>query len=106
LDELQKLPEAAAQEMMALTQKMESVLRQVYSPEGINPGMNIGRAAGASREPCPHERFAALGGRYEFHDSRRREPGAAGVVGGYISEDQSSHGRKQNLGAFLEVNSR
>jgi ATP adenylyltransferase len=47
LDELQKLPEAAAQEMMALTQKMESVLRQVYSPDGINLGMNIGRAAGA-----------------------------------------------------------
>ena len=47
LDELQKLPEAAAQEMMALSQKMESVLRQVYTPDGINLGMNIGRAAGA-----------------------------------------------------------
>ena len=47
LDELQKLPEAAAQEMMALTQKMERVLRQIYSPDGINLGMNIGRAAGA-----------------------------------------------------------
>ncbi len=47
LDELQKLPEIAAQEMMALSQKMESVLRQVYSPDGINLGMNIGRAAGA-----------------------------------------------------------
>jgi len=47
LDELQKLPEAAAQEMMALSQTMERVLRQVYSPDGINMGMNIGRAAGA-----------------------------------------------------------
>lgn len=47
LDELQKLPEEAAQEMMALTQKMEGVLRQVYSPDGINLGMNVGRAAGA-----------------------------------------------------------
>jgi len=47
LDELQKLPEAAVQEMMALSQKMERVLRQVYSPDGINLGMNIGRAAGA-----------------------------------------------------------
>ena len=47
LDELQKLPEATAQEMMALSQKMEGVLRQVYSPDGINLGMNIGRAAGA-----------------------------------------------------------
>ncbi len=47
LDELQKLPEAAAHEMMALSQRMESVLRHVYSPDGINLGMNIGRAAGA-----------------------------------------------------------
>jgi len=47
LDELQKLPEDAAAEMMALCQKMERVLRQVYAPDGINLGMNIGRAAGA-----------------------------------------------------------
>jgi ATP adenylyltransferase len=47
LDELQKLPATAANEMMALSQKMESVLRRVYSPDGINIGMNIGRAAGA-----------------------------------------------------------
>ncbi len=47
LDELRKLPADAAQEMMALTQKAESVLREVYSPDGINVGMNIGKAAGA-----------------------------------------------------------
>jgi ATP adenylyltransferase len=47
LDELHKLPGAAAHEMIALCQKMESALRQVYSPDGINVGMNIGRAAGA-----------------------------------------------------------
>jgi ATP adenylyltransferase len=47
LDELQKLPDAAAIEMMSLSQKMEGVLRQIYSPDGINLGMNIGRAAGA-----------------------------------------------------------
>jgi ATP adenylyltransferase len=47
LDELQNLPEAAATEMMAFSQKMEGVLRKVYSPDGINLGMNIGRAAGA-----------------------------------------------------------
>jgi ATP adenylyltransferase len=47
LDELQKLPESAANEMMALCQKMEFVLRHVYSPDGLNIGMNIGRAAGA-----------------------------------------------------------
>jgi ATP adenylyltransferase len=47
LDTLAQLPEPAAQEMMALTQRMESVLRAVYKPEGVNIGMNIGKAAGA-----------------------------------------------------------
>jgi ATP adenylyltransferase len=47
LDELQKLPAEAAQEMMSLTQKMEHVLRREYHPDGINVGMNIGKAAGA-----------------------------------------------------------
>jgi ATP adenylyltransferase len=47
LDELQKLPVEAANEMMALSQKMESVLRELYHPDGVNLGMNIGKAAGA-----------------------------------------------------------
>ncbi len=34
-------------EMMALAQRMESILRELYSPDGINLGMNIGKAAGA-----------------------------------------------------------
>lgn len=46
-DQLQKLDRETATEMMALTQKSESVLRELYRPEGINLGMNIGRAAGA-----------------------------------------------------------
>ena len=47
LDELQKLPTDAANEMMALSQKIETVLRELYHPDGINLGMNIGKAAGA-----------------------------------------------------------
>src|SRR5512133_2093276 len=47
LDELQKLPSAAAAEMIALTQRMEGVLRDLYKPDGLNLGMNIGKAAGA-----------------------------------------------------------
>ena len=47
LDELQKLPLAAAHEVMDLSQRMERVLRQLYTPDGINLGMNVGRAAGA-----------------------------------------------------------
>jgi len=47
LDELLKLPVEAAHEMMRLSQKMERVLRQLYAPDGVNLGMNIGKAAGA-----------------------------------------------------------
>jgi ATP adenylyltransferase len=47
LDELQKLPIAAAHEMMELSQHMERVLRKLYKPDGLNLGMNIGKAAGA-----------------------------------------------------------
>ena len=54
LDELQKLPVEAAQEMMELSQRMEGVLRQLYQPEGINLGMNIGKAAGAGVEGHIH----------------------------------------------------
>jgi ATP adenylyltransferase len=46
-NELQKLAPQAAQEMMALTQRLEGVLRRLYRPDGINLGMNIGKAAGA-----------------------------------------------------------
>jgi len=46
-DELQKLAPEAAQEMMSLTQRMEGVLRRLYHPDGVNLGMNIGKAAGA-----------------------------------------------------------
>lgn len=45
--ELQQLPQDAAQEMMDLCQRMETVLRSVYRPDGVNLGMNIGKAAGA-----------------------------------------------------------
>jgi ATP adenylyltransferase len=47
LDELQKLPAEAAHEMMDLSQRMEGVLRTLYKPDGLNLGMNIGKAAGA-----------------------------------------------------------
>jgi ATP adenylyltransferase len=47
LDELQKLPADATQEVMVLTQRMEAILRSLYRPDGINLGMNIGQAAGA-----------------------------------------------------------
>ncbi len=34
-------------ELMDLTKRTQSVLREVYEPDGINIGMNLGKAAGA-----------------------------------------------------------
>ncbi len=47
IDELRKLPVEVAHDVMAVSQRMENVLRELYRPEGINLGMNIGKAAGA-----------------------------------------------------------
>jgi ATP adenylyltransferase len=33
--------------MMKLAQRTDTVLRQVYAPQGINMGLNLGQAAGA-----------------------------------------------------------
>ena len=47
VDSLAKLPAEAATEMMSLAQQMETLLRKVYRPDGINLGINLGEAAGA-----------------------------------------------------------
>ena len=47
VDRLDLLPAEAATEMIALAQRLETVIREVYLPDGINLGMNIGKAAGA-----------------------------------------------------------
>src|SRR5262249_6219044 len=38
---------ATLAEMMQLAQKMQSIMENLYHPQGYNLGMNIGRAAGA-----------------------------------------------------------
>lgn len=47
LDRLHKLKPEAAKEMMELTVKLERALLDLYHPDGVNLGMNIGKAAGA-----------------------------------------------------------
>jgi ATP adenylyltransferase len=47
IDQLHKLPPAAATEMMELVQRLEGVLYEVYQSDGVNLGMNVGKAAGA-----------------------------------------------------------
>ncbi|HEY8151924.1 MAG TPA: HIT domain-containing protein [Vicinamibacteria bacterium] len=47
---LGSLAEATSEElseMMALTRRLESVMARVYTPDGINLGLNLGKAAGA-----------------------------------------------------------
>ena len=44
---LASLDPATATEIMKLAQRTDGVLRQVYSPDGINMGLNLGKAAGA-----------------------------------------------------------
>ena len=45
--QLHQLPPAAATEMMELVQRLEGVLYEVYQSDGVNLGMNVGKAAGA-----------------------------------------------------------
>ncbi len=47
LDRLSKLPAQSLAEMTQLTQQLEAILFEVYHPDGVNLGMNIGKAAGA-----------------------------------------------------------
>jgi ATP adenylyltransferase len=47
VDELRKLDRASAQELMTLAQHADDVLRKLYKPDGLNFGINLGRAAGA-----------------------------------------------------------
>jgi len=47
LDRLTLLPAEAAHELIELTQRTEGVLRKLYSPGGLNMGINLGQAAGA-----------------------------------------------------------
>lgn len=47
LAELDKAEKEITDEMMDLTKKCQSILREVYQPNGINLGMNLGKAAGA-----------------------------------------------------------
>ena len=47
IDHLHMLSQEAATEMMDLTQRLEKALCELYESDGVNVGMNIGKAAGA-----------------------------------------------------------
>ncbi len=45
--DLDALPKKTSDELMDLTKRCQTALRDAYKPTGINVGMNIGRSAGA-----------------------------------------------------------
>lgn len=47
LAELDQAEKKSTDELMDLTKKCQSVLRELYQPHGFNLGMNLGKAAGA-----------------------------------------------------------
>jgi ATP adenylyltransferase len=47
LADLDRAEKEATDELMDLSKKCQTVLRDVYRPNGINLGMNLGKAAGA-----------------------------------------------------------
>ena len=76
---LAETPEETLAEMMHLTRRAEQALRDLYKPDGINLGMNLGESAGRRRGgPHSHARAAALDRRRQLHDHRRRNARAAG----------------------------
>jgi ATP adenylyltransferase len=55
LANLEELPAATANDVMALTQRSVRVLRQVLSPHGFNLGINAGTIAGAGVADHVHQ---------------------------------------------------
>jgi len=47
LADLDEASKESTDEMMDLTKHCQSLIREVYQPNGINLGMNLGKAAGA-----------------------------------------------------------
>ena len=51
---LNQADSATAEELMQVTRRAERILEEAYRPEGLNLGMNLGRAAGAGIEQHIH----------------------------------------------------
>lgn len=45
--EIADLPTNVSNEFMDLTKKCQSAIKEIYQPDGLNLGMNLGKAAGA-----------------------------------------------------------
>jgi ATP adenylyltransferase len=54
ISQLEACEPGALPEMMELAQKIEGIFRREYKPDGMNLGMNLGKAAGAGVEGHLH----------------------------------------------------
>jgi ATP adenylyltransferase len=54
ISRLSEASEETSAEMMQLTRRAERILEQIYDPDGLNLGMNLGEAAGAGIEQHIH----------------------------------------------------
>ena len=80
--------------MILLARQAERHLRANYQPDGLNMGINIGKAGGRGRgRTHPHARAAALGGGRQFHDIGGRDARAAGGSGDDVREALAGLGR-------------
>ena len=76
--------------MMELAQRLETAFHErFYHPDGVNVGMNVGKAAGAGIAGHIHmhalPRWVAA---RKFHDRNRRNSRAAGGTHNYLSATQ------------------
>ena len=75
LAELDEASKSATDELMDLTKKCQSVLREVYKPQGMNVGMNFGKAGGAGVAEHYHLHILPRWvGDANFDDRYRRNP--------------------------------
>ena len=65
--------------LMALTQDATAAVQAAYAPDGINVGVNIGRAAGAGVPGTCTCTCCRAGRRHQLHDHRGRGAGAPGA---------------------------
>jgi len=95
---LSQLDEPAAAEMMHLTRFAEKALGEVYSPDGINLGMNMGEAAGAGIEQHIHMHVLP---RWKGDANFMTSVGQTRIIPEVLSDTWTKlHGVFQNLSTF------
>ena len=84
-DPLDLAPQESSELLYGIRIAMEA-LRNAFSPEGFNLGMNVGHVAGAGFADHMHMHVVSpLERRHELHGSDRRHTGCPGIAYGDLS---------------------